>query len=205
MLFKQRLWAGMRDGSITVTYRRWKRLQAKVGGHYRTGAGLLQVDAIDVVDDASFTDDEARRAGYPDRATLVAELDRYPDGDLYRIAFHHVGDDPRHALREDAALSDADHEAIAARLARYDRASPRGPWARATLELIAARPAVRAGDLAASLGRDKASFKVDVRKLKELGLTESLEVGYRLSPRGKAVLARLDAPEPRPGPDAGPT
>jgi hypothetical protein len=31
-------------------------------------------------------------------------------------------------------------------------------------------------------------FKADVRKLKELGLTESLEVGYRLSPRGRAVL-----------------
>ena len=29
-------------------------------------------------------------------------------------------------------------------------------------------------------------FKRDVRKLKELGLTESLPVGYRLSPRGRA-------------------
>jgi hypothetical protein len=27
-----------------------------------------------------------------------------------------------------------------------------------------------------------------VRKLKELGLTESLPVGYRLSPRGEAYL-----------------
>ena len=31
-----------------------------------------------------------------------------------------------------------------------------------------------------------------VRKLKELGLTESLNPGYRLSPRGKAVLDALD-------------
>ncbi len=38
----------------------------------------------------------------------------------------------------------------------------------------------------------KAPFKVDVRKFKEMGLTESLDVGYRLSPRGRAVLARLD-------------
>jgi hypothetical protein len=30
-----------------------------------------------------------------------------------------------------------------------------------------------------------------VRQLKELGLTESLEVGYRLSPRGRAVLECL--------------
>ena len=31
-------------------------------------------------------------------------------------------------------------------------------------------------------------FKRDVRKLKELGLTESLEIGYRLSPRGVAFM-----------------
>ncbi|HEX7068738.1 MAG TPA: hypothetical protein VF295_11185 [Candidatus Limnocylindria bacterium] len=34
-------------------------------------------------------------------------------------------------------------------------------------------------------------FKLDDRKLKELGLTESLRPGYRLSPRGESVLARL--------------
>jgi Mn-dependent DtxR family transcriptional regulator len=60
------------------------------------------------------------------------------------------------------------------------------------LELIRDRPEVRAPDLAASLGRETQPFKRDVRKLKELGLTESLERGYRLSPRGRAVLARLD-------------
>ena len=43
-------------------------------------------------------------------------------------------------------------------------------------------------DLAASLGMEKLPFKRDVRKLKELGLTESLPVGYRLSPRGRAYL-----------------
>jgi hypothetical protein len=46
---------------------------------------------------------------------------------------------------------------------------------------------VRAAELAAAVGRDRHRFKLDVRKLKELGLTESLEVGYRLSPRGRAL------------------
>jgi hypothetical protein len=45
---------------------------------------------------------------------------------------------------------------------------------------------VRAGDLAVELGREREPFKIDVRKLKNLGLTTSLEVGYRLSPRGEA-------------------
>jgi hypothetical protein len=48
---------------------------------------------------------------------------------------------------------------------------------------------------------ESCSCEADVRKLKELGLTESLEVGYRLSPRGRALLARLGAAAP--SPDAG--
>jgi DNA-binding IclR family transcriptional regulator len=61
------------------------------------------------------------------------------------------------------------------------------------LEIIGRRPATRAADLAAELGRDLVTFKRDVRKLKELGLTESLEVGYRLAPRA-AALARARQP-----------
>jgi len=62
------------------------------------------------------------------------------------------------------------------------------------LALIAKRPAVRAGDLADQLGRERLAFKADVRKLKALGLTESLDVGYRLSARGQAWLARSRQP-----------
>jgi hypothetical protein len=42
-------------------------------------------------------------------------------------------------------------------------------------------------------GMETAPFKRNVRKLKELGLTESLEVGYRLSPRGQAFMKTLKA------------
>ncbi|MGH3360901.1 MAG: hypothetical protein ACRDOM_00450, partial [Nocardioides sp.] len=70
-----------------------------------------------------------------------------------------------------------------------------GAWTRDTLALIDAHPEVRAPDLAARVGRETAEFKRDVRKLKELGLTESLDIGYRLSPRGEAVV---DAGRSRP-------
>jgi hypothetical protein len=190
MLFKQRLWAGLADGTITVTFRRWRKPQAKPGGRYRTPAGVLEVDAVTTVDPADVTDADAQRAGYADRATLLRELDRYPEGELYRIDFHHAGADPREALRADADLTTDEWDRITERLARLDRASPRGPWTRQILAAIAERPAVRAGDLAEAMGRDTPSFKRDVRKLKEMGLTESLEVGYRLSPRGEAFLSR---------------
>lgn len=203
MLFKQRLWAGLADGTITVTFRRWRRPQARPGGRYRTPAGVLEVDAVTTVDATDLTDADARRAGYADRAALLAELDRYPEGDLYRVDFHHAGPDPRVALRADADLSPEDHDRIAVRLDRLDRASRHGPWTRQVLALVAERPAVRAPDLAASLGRDTPSFKRDVRKLKELGLTESLDVGYRISPRGEAVLARLSRTSPATRPPSG--
>ena len=202
MLFPQRFHAGLADGSVMLAFRRWRRPSVKAGGRQRTPVGELAIDAVDEVALDDIGDGDARRAGYADRDDLLRELARRPDGTLYRIAFHLSGPDPRLALRDQAALSDDDWGAIESRLARLDRASRHGPWTATVLRLIADRPAVRAGDLAASLGRDKLPFKTDVRKLKEMGLTESLEVGYRLSPRGRAVLARLDAAGGTPRPSA---
>ena len=72
-----------------------------------------------------------------------------------------------------------------------DRRARDGAWTRATLRAIAARPGVLAAHLARSLGRPRDEFKRDVRKLKNLGLTFSLEIGYRLTPKGQALLAQL--------------
>jgi len=109
---------------------------------------------------------------------------------IYRIKFHLAGEDPRKALRVKAPGAD-EIEAIAARLARLDAASRSGPWTKSALKLIEKWPARRAPELAEMAGMETAPFKRNVRKLKELGLTESLEVGYRLSPRGRAVVKRL--------------
>ena len=94
------------------------------------------------------------------------------------------------ALRERAEITAAERAELDRRLDGFDERSPRGPWTRQTLRTIAERPAVRAPDLAAAAGVETKRYKTDVRKLKELGLTESLEVGYRLSPRGRAYLRR---------------
>jgi hypothetical protein len=195
MLFKRRFHDGLASGRITLAFRRWRRPSVRAGGRLQTAAGVLGIDAVDVIDESDITEADARKAGFPSRAELVAELGE-GQGTLYRVAFHRIGEDPRIALRQDAALDESQIVEIGARLARLDAASPRGPWTREALTLIAARPAVRAADLAASLGRDTMTFKLDVRKLKALGLTESLEVGYRISPRGRAVLQRLAPREP---------
>ena len=194
MLFQARFWPLIIDGSVTVTFRRWKRRPVVAGHRYRTGHRIvgrimIEVDDVRAVDPAKITRADARRAGFPDAATLVGQLRGDPDLPVYRIAFHVVDEpDPRSVLAASSELSVADREEIDRRLGRLDRASKEGPWTRAVLDVIAARPSVRAADLAAGFGRETLPFKNDVRKLKNLGLTESLEVGYRLSPRGRAFL-----------------
>ena len=117
---------------------------------------------------------------------LKAILDR--PGALYRIEFELVGSDPRIELRESKDLSAREVEEIKTKLDRWDRSSTRGSWTSATLKTIADNPGLRALQLATQLGFDKNWFKIQVRKLKNMGLTESLEVGYRISPRGSAFL-----------------
>jgi hypothetical protein len=195
VLFQARFWPLIVDGSVTVTFRRWRRRQVVAGHRYRTGhrivgRQMIEVDAVEVVDPATITDADAVRSGHPDATTLIAQLRGDDDLPVYRIEFHRVDEpDPRSVLAANAALSPADRAEIDRRLERLDRASSHGPWTRATLGVIAERPGTRAADLAAAFGRETPPFKTDVRKLKNLGLTESLEVGYRLSPRGRAYLA----------------
>ena len=185
MLFRRDFLDGIADGRVTLAFRRWTRPRVREGTRLRTRVGVLEIDSIEAVRLASVSADDARRAGYGSRAKLLAEL-RAREGRVYRMELHLAGPDPRVELRERAELTDEELAALRARLARLDAASSAGPWTRTVLELIAERPAVLAADLAALLGRERLPFKRDVRKLKELGLTESLEVGYRLSPRGRA-------------------
>jgi hypothetical protein len=187
--FEVRFGPAIHAREVTLTYRRWKRCQAIAGHRYRTSVGYLEVDQVDVVEPSTISRDEAVSAGYPDVDALVADLRGSPDLPLHRIRFHVVdGPDPRDVLAAAADLSLVEVADIAARLGRLDKASRSGPWTATTLALISERPGVRAADLAASVGRETQPFKLDVRKLKGLGLTLSLEVGYRLSPRGEAFL-----------------
>jgi hypothetical protein len=179
-------------GEISVAFRRWKRPTVKLGGTLITRVGVLSIDALDMIEPEEITTADALRAGHASPAGVLAAIgDR--SGPLYRVRFHVAGPDPRLALRERAELGADDIAMLTTRLGRLD-ARPSGPWTRRFLTLIGERPAVRAGDLADAVGMERLAFKTDVRKLKALGLTESLEVGYRLSPRGHAWLAHLAHP-----------
>jgi hypothetical protein len=192
MRFPPRTLSGIADGSIDRAFRRWDKPGARPGGRQVTPIGVIGFAEVEPIGREAVTDAEAARAGFDSAEQLLDFLDRRATGDIYRIILRIVGPDPRIELRATIPdESELDH--LCRRLERLDRASSHGAWTRQVLELIAANPERRAGDLAAEIGRERLPFKVDVRKLKQLGLTESLPIGYRLSPRGRAVLNRLMA------------
>jgi hypothetical protein len=194
MQFEPRLRHGLRDGNITVAFRRWRRGQVVAGHQYRTGAGLVLAESVEVISPGDITPELAIAAGFPTVKAAVADLRGDPELPLYCIRFRALeGPDPRDELAGTADLTDSDVEAISKRLTRLDGASRRGPWTTEVLEQIAVRPAVSSALLAADLDWDRPDYKLHVRHLKALGLTISLDVGYRLSPRGSAYLAKITA------------
>jgi hypothetical protein len=179
----------VRDGSVTLAFRRWQRQDVKPGSEFRSSAGVIRVGEVSVVDATAITDEEAVLAGHPDADALRKRLRPDPSLPTYRVELSWAGEDPRIALRESAELTDDEVAGLDAKLDRLDRASSHGPWTMDTLDIIRRRPHTRAPDLAEELGRERDPFKIDVRKLKNLGLTQSFDVGYAVSPRGEAYLA----------------
>ena len=178
---------GLAAGTTTVTFRRWKRPQAKPGGRFRKGDLWFEVDTVEVVTVGSITKADARRAGERDVEGVRRRLKvDDPDAEVFRIRFHRIP--PAGPPADEADLTADDVAELDRRLDRLDAASAAGPWTRPTLALIGTHPGVVSTTLAELLGRERFALKADVRKLKKLGLTASLEVGYELSPRGQAYL-----------------
>ncbi|WP_309083781.1 ASCH domain-containing protein [Chelativorans sp.] len=190
MLIKQAVLEGIARGEITLAFRRWKKPTVTPGTALRTALGELSIRAVSLVEEASLTEEDARRAGFASLPELKEGLRRDDGRALYRIEFCGLEPDRRTMLREEP-LDSKEAASLAAKLARWDKAGGEDGYHRRVLELIAAEPGIPAGRLAGKLGVEKLKFKRDVRKLKELGLTESLKVGYRISPRGKGLLDML--------------
>jgi hypothetical protein len=194
MLFKDAQLDGIRSGAITRSFRFWKQPRVRVGGVYRIRPDL----AIRVTHVALWTKRpsaaDAVRAGFRDVRALETALGPGRGQSLYLVKFEwcDVPQDSRTRLAHSVA-SDESTKGLHKRLADLDRRRADGPWTHAVLDLIERFPGRRAGDLAAMLGWPTADFKQRVRRLKSLGLTLSLEVGYRLSPLGSSFRSREES------------
>ena len=185
MLIRPETFAAIKAGAIDTQFRRWTRPTVRTGGTLTNEFGVLAIDIVEPIEPDDITADDLRRTGIATRAELESYL--APEGQLYRVRLRYAGEDPRIALRE-VLPDEAELAVLTKKLTKLDRSEP---WTEATLTLIAHFPEKRAASLAKRMGMEQLPFKVRVRKLKALGLTESLEIGYRLSPRGAAVLAHI--------------
>jgi hypothetical protein len=185
MLFRNDTLAGIASGQVCLAFRRWRRPRVKPGTRLRTQIGVVEVVEVAAVQPDEIPDADVVAAGLT-RAELV-ELLAGRDGEVYRVELRTAGPDPRVALRQDADLSPEDVANLVAWLGRIDRAAPQS-WTWQALALIADNPGTVSTELAIRMDLRRDLFKRRIRRLKELGLTESLEIGYRLSPRGKALL-----------------
>ena len=97
MQFSPELRDRVADGSITVSYRLWSRLQVKVGGVYRSGPVRIEVDDIDELPFSAITEDDLPATGETDLEALrrrAAHAGPFHDDTLlYRIEFHLVPDE----------------------------------------------------------------------------------------------------------------
>jgi hypothetical protein len=188
MLIPHHVLEGIVAGRVDRAFRRWKRATVKAGGTLTTAVGVLWILSIEPIAREALTEQDAQRSGNASLADLLAFLDRSHGDGIYRILFTFAGDDPRAALRDRLVIEIAEIDGLVKTLDRMDAASASGPWTAAAIDLIARFPGRRAPDLAARIGFETQAFKANVRKLKALGLTESLVVGYRLSPRGQSLI-----------------
>lgn len=192
MLIKNAILDRIKAGEIKLIFRRWKKCGVKAGGTQMTQRGVLGIDSVEIVSEGKISAAEARAAGYDSKKELLASMPPASDDtDIYRIGVDWVGEDPRKSLRAKDKLSKTELDDIVAKLRKLDAGSKRGPWTQLYLQMIRDQPNTHAQILAESVGLDIPTFKPWVRKLKALGLTESLRPGYRLSPRGEKVLVAL--------------
>ncbi len=186
MLFRQVHLHGIKAGTITVAFRRWKKPAAKKGSLLKTAIGLVEIVDVVTIQEHEITEGDARNAGFENQDELLSSL-RSNGGTLFKIQVRYHSEDPRLDLRE-TPLTDELYAKLSQKLSRLD--SYGSQWTTQVLKVIQENPHRRAIELATLLGYEKDWLKLNIRKLKNLGLTISHEIGYELSSLGKSYLDR---------------
>ena len=191
MLFKTRFLTLIKAGKIETAFRRWTRPTVKEMGTLMTAVGQLRITAVRKINYQDITESEIIEAGYANREELDNELSLKSSGEIYRIKFKLEGEDPRIELRERTNMSDVDVADLLKKLQALEVRSKIKGWPMKILEAVNDAPGLYAIQYANKLGYEKMWFKLHIRKLKNLGLTISLENGYKISPRGKVFLENV--------------
>jgi hypothetical protein len=106
VLIKRVILDQIEAGDLDVIFRKWRKPTVKQGGQLRTSVGMLNIVGVDKINKSKISADDAKRAGFGTKASLLRELDSRDEGDIYRITLEHGGVDPRIALRENRNLNE---------------------------------------------------------------------------------------------------
>lgn len=192
MLFKEKHLQGIRSGEISLAFRKWKKPAVKTGSLIKTSIGLVEIKEVSEIDVSEITNNNALNAGFASLDELLQLLGKAEQGVIYKIHVDYFDEDPRIALRENINPENVELKEITSKLERLDRYSKRGNWTLEILKLIHQNPTLRAADLAQRTKWEKEWLKLNIRKLKNIGLTISHEVGYSISPLGEKYLEWLE-------------
>lgn len=187
MMFTNAIARQIANGQVSVVYRRWAVARVTVGSLLHTTAGTVRIEAVDHTEIASLTEADAAAAGESTLDQLMHTFKGASSDPVFRVAVSYEGPDPRDKLSMTTVFSVEEHLQIGSRLERLDRRAAQ-PWTHQVLRTIANNPGRRARSLAEDLGFDPPALKLHIRKLKNLGLTLSLDTGYEISPRGRSYL-----------------
>lgn len=191
MLFKEKHLQGIRLGEISLAFRKWKKPAVKTGSLIKTSIGLVEIKEVSEIDASEITIGNAINAGFASLHELLQLLGKAEQGVIYKINVRYFDEDPRIALRENINPENLELKEITSKLERLDRYSKQGQWTLEILKLIHQNPTLRAADLAQRTKWEKEWLKLNIRKLKNIGLTISHEVGYSISPLGEKYLEWL--------------
>lgn len=184
MLFKEIHLKGIKSGKVNLAFRKWKKPAVKQGSLLHTSVGMIKINNILSVTQNSITEHDAIQAGYESKTKLLRAL--RGEGNIYKIEVSYHSEDPRLKLSAQTKLTDAELEELKIKILRMDKSGKQGAWTTRVLILIMNNPKVHAIELAKRMRVEKEWLKLNIRKLKNLGLTISYaQGGYELSPLGK--------------------
>lgn len=119
MIIRQDHLEGIRQGRISLTYRKWRKPNVKKGTLMHTAIGRVEILDIVPVSIEEIDDKDAIAAGQS-LSELKAVLNAVEEGKIYRISLQYHSPDPRLELRSRTSLSEDDFSVLRKKLQRLD-------------------------------------------------------------------------------------
>ncbi len=188
MLFKAIHLQGIKSGRISLAFRKWQKASVRSGTLLHTAVGLIEIQQIEAISESDLSEKDALDAGFRDQDDLLKSFRQKDSGTIFKIAVAYHSADPRIELREQTELSGPQLCTLRSKLERLDRLSKHGSWTEPFLVAIKNNPFLHAAGLSTLTGLEKEWLKLNIRKLKNLGLTISHQKGYEVSPLGELYL-----------------